>query len=420
MEIKYSPYVFPVDFKQRNCKLLLNTRSGKIAILPIEETILSKEEVDYLKDNGFLFNQPIADDICSNTEDSNDVIISIETSLSCNLSCPYCYQKSVTNRRVSNINFNFVLEYISFLFNQKKFRNFHLKILGGEPSLHTHEIFKFLRNLDEFRKNGMTLHLYFDTNAVLLHRFEGVEKLADTIAFNIPLSHKSVHDMERCKKNGEKTYDQIIQEIQKYHKSSPTSEFVIRHNTNDNYLLFTEFCDDIKSKIPFMNVNICYVVESNVYKNPLGYDNYLVWLYNEAIPLLWKNNLAFVNSPLKKLCECQFYKKYSVKFFSNGTVGRCATDYWASCMSFSDFKNNGYYIDKEKFEIKKECKSCRFIYLCSNSIDYPCRSLIKDNPCIFKTLSDKIVSPFSKLLYESYAKGNMELFVGYYSLKHLV
>ena len=109
-----------------------------------------------------------------------------------------------------------------------------------------------------------------------------------------------------------------------------------------------------------------------------------------------------------------------MKFFSNGTVGRCATDYWASCMSFSDFKNNGYYIDKEKFEIKKECKSCRFIYLCSNSIDYPCRSLIKDNPCIFKTLSDKIVSPFSKLLYESYAKGNMELFVGYYSLKHLV
>ena len=420
MDTIYSSYVFPVDYQQRDCKLLLNSKNGKMAILPFDETTIGEEELCYLKDNGFLYSQSNGDETCIEKDYNNDAIISIETSLSCNLSCPYCYQKSVTNKGVSIINFDFVFEYVSFLYNQRNLKNFHLKILGGEPTLSSQEICRFLSKLEAFRKTGMKLHLYFDTNAVLLHRFDGFDEFADTITFNVPLCHKSVHDKERCKKNGDATYDQIVREIERFHKSSPTSEVVIRHNTNDNYLLFPAFCDDIKSKIPFVNFNICYVVESNVYKNPLQYDKYLVWLYNEAIPLLWENNLAFVNSPLKKLRECQFYKEYSVKFFSNGTVGRCATDYWTTCMSFSDFKSNGYFIEKERFGIKQECKSCRFLYLCSNSVNYPCRSLIKGNPCIFKTLADKIIPPFAKLLYEAHVKENMELFVGYYSLKHLV
>lgn len=391
-----------------------------MAILPSNETAISEEELGYLKENGFLYNQSKGNEICVENDCSNDVVISIETSLSCNLSCPYCYQKSVTNKGISNVNFDHVFEYISFLYNQRNYINFHLKILGGEPTLSSQEIYRFLNKLNVFRKTGMKLYLYFDTNAVLLHRFDGFDKLADTITFNVPLCHKSVHDNERCKKNGEPTYDLIIQEIERFRKKSPTSEFVIRHNTNDNYLLFPAFCDDIKSKIPFVNFNICYVVESNVYKNPLRYDKYLIWLYNEAIPLLWKNNLAFVNSPLKKLRACQFYKEYSVKFFSNGTVGRCATDYWATCINYPDFKTNGFFIEKDIFGIKQECMSCRFLYLCSNSVNFPCRSLIKGNPCIFKTLADKIIPPFAKLLYEAHVKGNMELFVGYYSLKHLV
>lgn len=412
-----SPYVFSVNYPEKECRLLFNTQNSKLAALPYPDTRLTARNKRILAEQGFFDVPPIGE---NTPGDEKDIVLSLETSLACNLDCPYCYQKTKDINKADHLDFDFIAEYISYSFNNWGISVVHLKVLGGEPSLSHTGLLSFLRSLQGLRAKGLQLHLYIDTNATLLHLFNGFDSLVDSLAFNVPLCHKSVHDVERCDGQGNGTYERIINNIIAYHGRYPQARFVIRHNTNDNYRLFFDFCDDIALRIPFSFINVCYTVESKDYSNPLSYPEYLNWLYTSAIPYIWGKGLPVLNSPIVKMRPCQFFQEGSYKFFSNGTVGRCAVDYWKDRIGVDEFRKQGYRIDKNKRRIASQCLECPDLYICPESQNYPCRALVKSDKCLYKQLEKTILTDYLKCLYESHIEGEPERFAGLYGTEYLI
>ena len=412
-----SPYIFSVNYHEKECRLLFNTQNSKLAALPYPNTRLSPKNRQVLAEQGF-FTVPATSEPA--TGNDKDIVLSLETSLACNLDCPYCYQKTKDIDKTDHLDFGFIAEYITHSFCNLGISVVHLKVLGGEPSLSYASLLAFLKSLQDLRARGLRLYLYIDTNATLLHLFNDFDSLVDSLAFNVPLCHKSVHDRERCDGHGNGTYESIINNIMAYHGRYPEARFVIRHNTNDNYRFFFDFCNDIAIRVPFSFINVCYTVESKDYSNPLSYPDYIKWLYTSAIPYIWKKGLPVLNSPVVKMRPCQFYQEGSYKFFSDGTVGRCAGDDWKDRVPVDVFRENGYRINKNTRKIADQCLDCPDLYICPESQRFPCRALLKAEKCLYKKFEKIILTDYLKLLYESHLEGEPERFAGLYGTEYLI
>lgn len=205
---------------------------------------LSQEEKKILVDNGFVIEDNrdefaelkyVFEQKYFATDFFNIVLV---PSLMCNFKCPYCCEKDYTCGREN------VKKYFNVL---KKFaeKNFHLhtmvqiSLFGGEPLLYAKECLEFLSWVaKDSKKYGYDYFTSIVTNGSLLTKeiFEGLLKY-NLYSLQITIdSDKENHDSMRIFKNGNKSFDLLMDKINMIVPLSRNHEnfkFVLRINLNN-------------------------------------------------------------------------------------------------------------------------------------------------------------------------------------------
>lgn len=187
----------------------------------------SLNEVDMLQ---YLFQK--------NFFNGNDFLnIVLVPGLDCNFKCPYCFERVQGTESLFRTNleryFSLLKKYAKSNFG--KYKNIEVSLFGGEPLLFHREIFSFFEWLD----NEMPNVNYFSsivTNGALLD-VEMAKRLLEKKCRSIQVtidSCKEIHDQNRIYKNGVKTYDELINNINNCVEIIPDEcDFNLRINLNN-------------------------------------------------------------------------------------------------------------------------------------------------------------------------------------------
>ena len=351
------------------------------------------------------------------------LIISVEVGLGCNMRCLYCYQglDKVNKNILSDEDISHLQNYYYQVSKIWDFSEIVLKVLGGEPTTMWNISEKVITATSDFcKKNDKKLSLMIDTNGVMINSILKLEGY-NSLLLTIPLTNKKCHDNVRKLVNGQGSYDVIISNLNKIHETNPSIKIVLRHNTDkENIPLFAEYIDDLKSKLLFSPmVDISYTTElgDGGFKNPLSYEEYIKWKCGEAIDILAEREMPIMVSPLMSLDRCQYRSRYSLKLFSDGTVGGCAMDFFKKdrlklkdiCLSMSTLDEMCDSFDNEY----QKCKQCKSFFLCGGGYNLPCIKSLKINECDKDGAYILDIEQFIKkyLFYKD--KNKDDLFVGF-------
>lgn len=383
--------------------LVYNTINGEVLIFPrdsiSDNAIIGKLDTqfqEYLYKHYFLNRVLPWSKFEESYNSNNRLLISLETFLSCNLSCPYCYQTNNNHIKVkiSKDNIDLLYKYIISVHAKTHFDIIVLKILGGEPSLDWSPSEYFLRRITPFcQSNGIKLDLRIDTNCTNIIPFTSL-KGYNSLLFTIPLCNKEQHNKYRHYRNGEGTYDDIIKNILTL-ENMPNSRIILRHNTDSqNILTFNEYLNDIASSdihnpiiIPQFTTNPDY----GEYENQLKYQDYVDWLSSKCIDSLISHNFTANIYPRLMLDgKCQQWSSYSLKLFSDGKVGACAAHFFDDSNPYlSDIVDQGcdsiglYWEGTKRVNIFQDeaCLTCPSLFGCAGHYKLPCIKELQLSPC---------------------------------------
>ena len=287
--------------------------------------------------------------------------------LECNLKCVYCYENK-EQQYMSNQTFNNLFLAIKEYCVEKKIKYLKIEWFGGEPLLCVNKIIEFTTKVNCFCvENNIVFQHSMTTNGYLLS-FDIVKKLLNCkiTTYQITIDGISrTHDLLRPLKNGNGTWQKIIDNLIIMKKSNLYFTVLIRINYNyevldyiDEFLDFYKenFAKDERFKLVFK-----HIVPTNYHSFIL---DELLYICKEK-GLLLKTNLDF--SCGSELCYAN--KKNSFVIYINGDIGKCTLEERPN--SDSDFVigniNNGFFeIDKEKEKKWLIDKSYFYKYLKSN------------------------------------------------------
>lgn len=407
-------------YKFQEQTLLYNTINGEIIILPngciVGETISNNIDVsiqEYMYNHYFLNRSLPWNEFEKRFESNNRLLISLETFLACNLSCPYCYQINNNHLKatISKDNLDLLYDYISAVHQKVHLDILILKVLGGEPSLDWSQAAYLLQKIAPFcKKNNIRLDLRIDTNCTDISKFVAIKDY-DSILFTVPLCYQEVHDKYRHYRDGKGTYEKIIDNIAIL-ETMFNCRIILRHNTDaSNINYFDKYLVDISNRgfnhssiMPQFTTNPDY----GEYKNHLTYQQYVDWLSSECIDSLIKHGFKVPIYPRLLLDgKCQHWSSYSLKLFSDGKVGACAAHFFDSNNPvLSDIMHNGIDSVKEHWKSVKmnnlfndlKCRNCPSFFGCSGHYKLPCiqelnlrlckpeKNLYLNWPIYFKTI----------------------------------
>lgn len=429
--MKLSKYVRTINYNDE--VILYNTvdhamvQLPKVAVKGNElEDILDDDSVSALRKMGYLVETDtlIESQMESYLINRTKLFISVELNLSCNLSCPYCYQAGTHNgKSVDNCVLEKIVDYANNVYQKEPFSDLFLKILGGEPTLVWKKFEKIYGDFSVFcNEKGVKLHLLVDTNGTMIDDLLTLSGY-DSLLFTIPLTAKECHDDVRKDAKGNGTYDLIIENINTIKSEKPEAKIVIRYNVDSqNVKLFDIFLEDIERKLTFKPlISLNYTAELNGKKdfgNEMTYREFVEWSSSNAIDSLIKNKLPVTISPIVSVEECQFRSKYSLKVFSDGTVGSCAMDFFENGrMGIDELvsridEDNLFSLKKEKQSIMvdEQCLKCDSIFLCGGTNKLPCIKALDSDLCKDKQFGINI-EKFIKKYMECRENGTSELFV---------
>ena len=384
-------YVRVYKFEEK--ALIYNTINGKIVILPIEGIMDSV--MSFLIENYFLERDLPWGKYEERFESNNRLLISLETFLACNLSCPYCYQinNNHPKTKISIQNLDLLFEYITQVYQKVHLDILILKVLGGEPSLDWSPADYLLKKIVPFcNNNHIKLELRIDTNCVDIRQFLSITGY-NSILFTIPLCNKTQHDKYRHYKNGSGTYEDIIKNVIAL-GDLHNSHIVLRHNTDaNNIVFFNDYLDDLYNKgihnsivMPQYTTNPDY----GSFKNHLTYQMFVDWLSSEYINAMVKHNFKIPIYPRLLLDgKCQQWSKYSLKLFSDGRVGACAAHFFDTSNPYlSEIMDNGiesiltYWNSTKSNRLFSDvkCRTCKSFFGCSGHYKLPCIRDLKITP----------------------------------------
>ena len=185
-----------------------------------------EQDDDFLK-YSYIFNNSI---YCP-----KELNIVIATSLNCNLSCPYCFEK---NARSDNSITAEVVEKLYTFIIKKKHLPVHITWFGGEPMLQ----YKAISNLSEklLKEDGLKFDATMITNGTIMP-----DSFIDDIdqfkikSIQITLDGtEQAHDSKRFFRTGEGSFQTIINNITRLLESTNTT-IIVKINVDRNNI--TEF-----------------------------------------------------------------------------------------------------------------------------------------------------------------------------------
>lgn len=220
-----------------------------------------------MRQKGFFVQDPAAENtlVTSRFEQRkntrNHLGLTIAPTVDCNFACPYCYEYTDYSVMPYRVQLD-VAAYIDRTLSSGRYGSMHVTWYGGEPLLG--ESFSALEFLSgkitaSCRSNDIPYSANIITNGYLLNR-KTAEHLAacDVSLAQVTLDGpKELHDQTRALKNGQETFDRILQNIK---ESRDLLRFSIRMNINEanassvmrlKQLLLEEQILDDKGRVTF-------------------------------------------------------------------------------------------------------------------------------------------------------------------------
>lgn len=188
---------------------------------------------------------------------SDRLSLVIAPTLYCNFACPYCYEKNLPKKIMSQ---EVVADLIHFIKKEaSRFKFLEICWHGGEPLVAVNVVSLILTKIKELNLPiGIKIHSMI-TNGYLLtpDRTEIFHEFPlDYIQITID-GNRDTHNMNRLSKNHSPTFDRIINNIDTFVQEFPKTRVGIRMNIHkDNYTEFIPLYNDLSKRWEGHNIQI--------------------------------------------------------------------------------------------------------------------------------------------------------------------
>lgn len=358
-----------------------NTTNDCAVKLSESETIDDLDVQDFFVRNDFFIDdETVINRYIESWMYPSEFNITISITESCNLSCPYCYQKDWNlNSVITTEVLDAVIKYIHHkIESTTHYKKIKVSFIGGEPLLAIDKIHYFLEHIN----SPLPITYVIDTNGTLLT--PAFVEMFESLTLNITLSEKEDHDRYRPFKNGDGTYDIIVANILRCkHLLNNRRNILFRYNVNrHNVADFELFLKTVKRINVTNNIDIerTYSLTDPNDVTYLSIDEYDIW-HTHALELLLKHGFP-INPITIGYGSCSAYKANSFKVMSDGRLLLCNASLPSENVpnildSFINY--NKYYVDyKSRPPIDDDCRRCQYLLLCGGKLF--CRDT---NPCRF-------------------------------------
>jgi len=300
--------------------------------------------------------------------------LTISPTTDCNFACPYCFE---SEHRHSYMTDDVEKQCITFIKKHTEAKHLSVTWFGGEPLM----AFKRIVSLTEkMKKLWLRYSAGIITNGFLLNR-NVIERLADLSVSVIQITLDGLaekHDSRRCLKNGGKTFDRIVNNIDLLKNLAPEVKLSIRvniDNTNEeDFINIFQFF--FKKNYPNISVYPAFVEDITDTNNCALFDSkkqasYLIRLYK-------KYGLDFSRFyPAPSRYECSIRNANSVVIGPEGELYKCWNDVGNKkrIIGMLDGKNTNeslllrYLVGADPFDDPK-CKECFLLPVCSGGCPY--------------------------------------------------
>lgn len=176
--------------------------------------------------------------------------IIVNPTLSCNLSCWYCYEHKNQNSRISLDILEGIKRHIVFHYHHHPYKELKLSFFGGEPFMYFDAIISICNFANSFCKdNGIRLLLDFTTNGTLLteERLKLLKDFTCTFQITIDGSHDRHNKIKFTKDHLMDTYRTTINNLFLIQHIIPYSFIYVRINFDGNTLKYLDsILDDLE------------------------------------------------------------------------------------------------------------------------------------------------------------------------------
>lgn len=385
--MRFSRYVDIIE--NGNETILCNTLTQEIVTVDSKKmkskteisSEISEDERKYLFENGFIHGDLESYKQKTINLKRDLVTITINITEDCNFSCTYCYQNDFLSKNViTDQTINNIMQYILDI-AQLGVRRLYIYFFGGEPLLYKKRILAIKSKIDQIAsEKSLSISYGLGTNAYLLT--PDFVNHFDSLIVDTTLTSRKDHDRNRSLKSGSRTYDKIFENLAVASKSGRV-KIHIGYNTSDkNTEEFQSFLVTIRQSDIKAHIN-CYYINNyefnENYFNALSYEKYLKWVSSTAIDHLIENGFLVNISPFSSYrFECDAYNPWSVKFFSDGSIGLCnATNFYerriiksfTESSSFAEDVQYSLYDQKSVLpKSNNQCNLCELIAVCRGKV----------------------------------------------------
>ena len=335
--MEFSRYVKVIE-KESGDAVVFNTINSCIVELPADKfengnlcvDRLSKSEIQYLSENLFFYSDDDAIRYFMSEINPKELHIIISVTELCNLRCAYCYENNAEIRGVMSFDIlDRIKLYIEGVISMEpSISAIHFDLIGGEPLLAVDQIEHLVNIMHNIC--GKNVFYLLETNGT---QFDNrVRKIFDSenIVVHIALSSKSDHDKWRPYGNGSGSFSTIVENLvsAKDFFSNPHHNLAIRYNTNhENIKYFDSFRKELHDALQYeFSIEIAYTVNYpyNSLKNTLPFAAYQSW--NLEMHFKYENpnyQTELFIPTARRYHQCIAYDRYSIKIFSDGSLGLC-------------------------------------------------------------------------------------------------
>jgi len=253
----------------------------------------------------------------------------------CNLKCVYCFEDFESKSAVMTTDeANRYISFLKMLAKEKNAQSVNVLLFGGEPLVNADIGFYILEKMQAFcKENKMSFFNSIITNGTLLNE-DIIHKLIEYNCATIQITLdgvKLVHDSRRMYKNGNGSFDDIINTLNSLKRIDNSPPTVIRinidkTNISDTYellaLLGLQGYDFTKFTVDFGIVRggteACSGYSSNCFvESEIGEVLYDLWVFAEQQG--FRNNIK----PMRRFIYCGLYSDNQFTIAPNCDVYKC-------------------------------------------------------------------------------------------------
>ncbi len=323
--------------------------------------------------------------------------------MACNMQCKYCYLEDNTIDEKTKYRPLETLQYAIKKFKDASVIPFNISMHGGEVTTLSqkdfYDLIKFIADYYKENKELITAAGFKIGSPHIKTNMYNLDKHIDTIKeFNVSISGSldlpfSLHDEYRITKNGKKTLEKILKNIELL-KDIPNKKKVSATIFKEHYNRLDEIIEDIK----FLHTKTC--LDMNDFNFMIGFDynsNGLLHHLTEEEQLLFYERMqkefsdTDLSLGLNKAWFAEFGPEYcpncdncGEKFFlleKNGDIYSCVRgqknkDYYYGNIytntvdEILNTAKNKIFLNHNKQPFNEECSKCGYLYLCKTGCPF--------------------------------------------------